>query len=352
VELRSLEMPTLAWANGELLPDVLGLLEACSYTLLGTDGGDADVTVDRVALTVRSAKGGGTVSYGTAEELVAALLSPEMLGSGPPVAPPPLDAFEGCLVGIALGDAVGLSVEGNNAEVGTAYVELLEQDLGSVGLPWEQSPWQLASKERIEAKGKDWINPQPYPLGQISDDTQCASELALSIVDKGRFDVADYATRLAVVHGDTRRVLETVGIEQDTGIVGQGPTSKHSLDRINDGHSWMTAPRGSAGLSNGSVMRVGPLGLLHAHQPGSAIAWADGCLSSVITHTQPMCIEAAAALATVVSVAAACSGVAGDEEVRQRSLAALGAAQHLVDWSGMLGAMLDAVRIMTVFASI
>ena len=28
-----------------------------------------------------------------------------------------------------------------------------------------------------------------YPLGQISDDTQCAAELALSIVEKGRFDV-------------------------------------------------------------------------------------------------------------------------------------------------------------------
>ena len=336
-------MPTLAWNNGELLPDVRGLLEACSYELVSAG---ADVSVDRVTLTVSSAAG-GTASYGTAEELVAALLGPEMLGSGPspPPPPPPLDAFEGCLVGIALGDAVGLSVEGNNAEVGAQYVGLLEQDLGNVGMPWEQSPWTLASKERVEATGKKWINPRPYPLGQISDDTQCASELALSIVEKGRFDVADYANRLAAVHADTQRVLDTVGITQDTGIVGQGPTSKHSLDRITAGHSWMTAPRGAAGLSNGSVMRVGPLGLLHAHRPGSAVAWADGCLSSVITHTQPMCIEAAAALATVVSVAAACSGVAGDEEVRQRSLVALGAAEHLIDWSGMLGAMLDAVRI-------
>ena len=139
----------------------------------------------------------------------------------------------------------------------------------------------------------------------------------------------------------------------------------------------MTAPRGTtgpqgapgapSGLSNGSVMRVGPLGLLHwrengttphrnliglgggseglfmrADQPGSASAWADGCLSSVITHTQPFCIEAAAALSTVVSVAAACSGVAGDEEVRQRSIAALGAAPHLIGWAGMQTAMLGA----------
>lgn len=242
-------MPTLAWNNGELLPDVRGLLEACSYELVSAG---ADVSVDRVTLTVSSAAG-GTASYGTAEELVAALLGPEMLGSGPsPPPPPPLDAFEGCLVGIALGDAVGLLVEGNNAEVGAQYVGLLEQDLGNVGMPWEQSPWTLASKERVEATGKKWINPRPYPLGQISDDTQCASELALSIVEKGRFDVADYANRLAAVHADTQRVLETVGITQDTGIVGQGPTSKHSLDRISSGHSWMTAPRGAAGLSNGS----------------------------------------------------------------------------------------------------
>eukprot|EP01043_Picozoa_sp_COSAG02_P057510 COSAG02_NODE_6994_length_3237_cov_2.412046_3_plen_216_part_01 len=216
-------MPTLAWDNGDLLPDVRGLLEACSYVFVSKG---ADVRVDRLTLTVSSAI--GAESYSTVEELVAGLLSPEMLGSSQPLAPPPLDAFEGCLVGIALGDAVGLSVEGNNAEVGLAYVDLLENDLGSVGMPWEQSPWQLASKERIEAKGKQWINPTPYPLGQISDDTQCASELALSIVAKGRFDVADYAARLAAVHGDTQRVLDTVGIEQDTGIVGQGPTSKYS----------------------------------------------------------------------------------------------------------------------------
>jgi ADP-ribosylglycohydrolase len=335
-------MPTLAWNNGDLLADVQGLLKAARYELVG--GAGADVTVDRVSLTVTS-DGATSSSFGTAEELVAFLLSPEMLGGGAPSAAPPLDAFEGCLVGIALGDAVGLSVEGNNAEVGTEYVGKLEADLGAVALPWDQSPWQIAHRERIEAKGKEFINPRPYPLGQISDDTQCASELALSIVAKGRFDVADYAARLAEIHGDTQRVFDTMGIVDATGIVGQGPTSKHSLDRINEGHSWMTAPRGTKGTSNGSVMRVGPLGLLHAHQPGSAIAWADGCLSSVITHTQPMCIEAAAALSTVVSVAAACSGVAGDDEVRQRSIAALGAAEHLIDWAGMLSAMLDASSV-------
>ena len=54
-------MPTLAWNNGELLPDVRGLLEACSYEFVSKS---ADVTVDRVTLTVSSAT--GTVSYSTA----------------------------------------------------------------------------------------------------------------------------------------------------------------------------------------------------------------------------------------------------------------------------------------------
>ena len=129
-----------------------------------------------------------------------------MLAGAAPSSPPSLNAFEGCLVGIALGDAVGLSVEGNTAEVGTEYVNRLEGDLGEVGMPWVQSPWTLALAERIEAKGQTFVDPNAgYPLGQISDDTQCAAELALSIAEKGRFDVADYAARLANVHGDSQR---------------------------------------------------------------------------------------------------------------------------------------------------
>ena len=185
-----------------------------------------------------------------------------------------------------------------------------------------------------------------YDLGQISDDTECARELALSIIESGgAFDVGHFGARLAAAHGDTQRIVDTVGIQQDTGIVGQGPTSKYSLDRLLGGETWLTAGRDppGGGKSNGAVMRVGPLGLLHWHQPGSAKAWADGVLSSVPTHSaQALSLEAAAALSTVCSVAAALSGSGNDDEVRRRSLAALSAEKHMLDWAGMLAAMLAA----------
>ena len=355
-------MPALSW-SGDMHPDTAILIKAGGYEI--EDGAGVAVDADKLTVTV----GGATTSHGSLEDLVESLFSAELLGtaeaSGPP---PPVDAFEGCLVGIALGDAIGLAVEGNNAEVGTEYVAKLETDLTAVGLPWEASPWVQKQREELEKQGKSWENRSPYSVGQISDDTECARELAVSIIENGgSFRVGHFGDRLAATHGDTQRIMDTVGVKQETGIVGQGPTSKYSLDRILEGESWMTAGRDppvsflpmrkrrasrltglwvaaqGGGKSNGAVMRVGPLGLLHWHQPGSPKAWADGALSSVPTHSaQALSLEAAAALSTVVSVAAACSERGDDDEVRQRSLAALAAEPHMLDWSGMLSSMLEA----------
>ena len=69
------------------------------------------------------------------------------------------------------------------------------------------------------------------------------------------------AERLAALHGG-EPVPNILGDLQATGVIGQGSTSKHSLDRLVEGVSWLKAGAGAPRLSNGSVMRVGPLGLL------------------------------------------------------------------------------------------
>ena len=93
-------MPALSW-SGDMHPDTAILIKAGGYEI--EDGAGVAVDADKLTVTV----GGATTSHGSLEDLVESLFSADMLGtaeaSGPP---PPVDAFEGCLVGIALGDAI------------------------------------------------------------------------------------------------------------------------------------------------------------------------------------------------------------------------------------------------------
>ena len=58
-------------------------------------------------------------------------------------------------------------------------------------IPFHDSPWEHRS---------------PYSVGQISDDTECARELAISIIENGgSFRVGHFGDRLAATHGDTQR---------------------------------------------------------------------------------------------------------------------------------------------------
>lgn len=257
-------------------------------------------------------------------------LLPSASSSAP--SPPTLDSFEGCLVGIALGDMIGLASEGFAPDVCTEYVARLSAEGGMASI---MEPWEM--RVEVAKAQRGWEGTPAFKLGQISDDTQCARELALSIVESDGFSVESFAARLAALHGG-EPVPDILGRMLETGVIGQGATSKYSLDRLAEGYSWIYAGAGAPRLSNGSVMRVGPLGLLNWADPGAPTSWAAGCLSSYLSHPQPLCMEAGAAMATVVSIAAACAGDASG--VVQQSLAALGAQTHVIDWSAMIEAML------------
>ena len=65
-------------------------------------------------------------------------------------------------------------------------------------------------------------------FGKISDDTQCSRELADSIIAAGRFSVQSFTDKLVELHS-------TVG------VIGQGPTSRATLDSLQEGASWFEA---------------------------------------------------------------------------------------------------------------
>src|SRR5579864_8983200 len=112
------------------------------------------------------------------------------------------DRFAGCLVGQALGDDLGFVVEGRGPNVCAAYVESALR------------PRRLTGYSR-----------GPFPIGQYSDDSQLARELALSLVACGGFDPTDYAARIAALFTENR-------------IIGRGRSTEEAAYRIAQGCPW------------------------------------------------------------------------------------------------------------------
>jgi ADP-ribosylglycohydrolase len=174
------------------------------------------------------------------------------------------DQRAGCLLGLALGDALGFVVEAEPPGVAGAYVAELRA-------------------------GRAGLRAHPdFPFGQYSDDTQLARELLLSIREAGCFDPAGFGRRLAD--------LFTRG--QD---VGAGPGSRAAALRLAGGVSWSDAgtPRPYAG--NGSAMRAAPLGLVF---PDRARLVEAAVGQSRVTHQDPRCAAGALTMAAAAGMAA------------------------------------------------
>jgi ADP-ribosylglycohydrolase len=199
--------------------------------------------------------------------------------------PPPQDLFEGCLVGVAIGDTLGLGVEMMSQEVSDDYVRLIESDLGKTWEPWTGRAKSAVYQAQHKERGARRRNIE-YPVGQISDDTQCSVALAKSIVDNGGiFSPTVFSTHMVALHTSG----SAAGAEwrmKGTGVIGQGPTSKATLDALASGkQTWLTAagPDPPKRATNGSVMRVGPLGLVCWHAPSALLNRMNAVTSSHVT---------------------------------------------------------------------
>lgn len=168
---------------------------------------------------------------------------------------------EGCLLGLACGDALGRPVEFcSSREIADRFGTLTTMEADGT---WNQ------------------------PAGTVTDDTDQALCIARSLVERGGFDPVDMAKRFVDWY------------ESDPFDVGT--MTARSIRRLKRGQPWDQAgqdvwensPEGS-NAGNGSVMRCPPLAIAYANNPEALVIISKQ--SSEITHADPRCTYGCALL--------------------------------------------------------
>src|SRR5262245_34601519 len=173
---------------------------------------------------------------------------------------PLLERFEGCLFGLAVGDALGGKFEAQSAEAIRARFPTVESLIA-------------------------------YPQDEIwyTDDTQMAIGVAEALIERGEI-IEESLCRAFVANYLPSR--------------GYGRGARAVLDAMEDGREYRAVaeqhfPGGSYG--NGAAMRVAPVGLLFADDKRRL--WEQARLSALPTHVHPLGIEGAQLLALAVALA-------------------------------------------------
>lgn len=169
------------------------------------------------------------------------------------------DRFVGCLVGLAIGDALGMPFEGMDAEV-------IREDYGHV-------------REFLPGHG---LSP-----GQYTDDTKMMLCIAESIVQEDHVDPEDVAQRFVewFDSGDLR---------------GIGHTCLEAILNLKRGLSWReSGRRGKWAAGNGTAMRIAPVGLIDCCDVEKLRE--DCWATSVITHNNPEAVAGATAVAYAIA---------------------------------------------------
>ena len=178
---------------------------------------------------------------------------------------PLVDQYAGCLLGLALGDALGAVVEAQPPADARRYVE------------------SVLRPRLIPVRG-----PGAHRFGQVTDDTQLTRELLLSVSPAGEFQPAVFAERLLqlVVSG---RMVEG----------GHAPSA--AARQLALGVPWHEAGLPAPYAGNGAAMRAGPLGLLYGREPRRLAQVAAD--QARLTHQDPRAAAGALAIAAAVAIA-------------------------------------------------
>ena len=172
------------------------------------------------------------------------------------------DLFVGALLGGAIGDALGSFCEGWTRERILAVDGLMDR-----------------YRDRVNRKGEVTLG-----AGEYTDDTQQALVLVASILDCGKVDPEDLANRF-------------LAMWRECTLHSYGAAFRETLESLDGGKAWSEAA--SKDLpSNGAVMKIAPVGLLH-WATGEEIR-EDALLASQVTHRDPRAVAPAVALAHVV----------------------------------------------------
>jgi poly(ADP-ribose) glycohydrolase ARH3 len=169
------------------------------------------------------------------------------------------DRFAGCLLGLAVGDALGAPYEG-----------LTHADIF----------WQFGSPEKLVK------NPSGDTLF-YTDDTEMMIGVAETLVECGRIEEERLCRAFAENYHPER---------------GYGQGARRVIEAMAKGKDYRTLAAGQfpgGSFGNGAAMRVAPVGLLFADHPEEL--WEQAKLSALPTHTHPLGIEGAQLLAVAVA---------------------------------------------------
>jgi ADP-ribosylglycohydrolase len=183
-----------------------------------------------------------------------------------------LDRYRGCLLGLAVGDALGTTLEFKSP--GT--FEPISDMVG--GGPFQLEP------------------------GQWTDDTSMALCLAESLIECDGFDPEDQMQRYV-------RWYREGYLSSNGDCFDIGDTCRHALHAFEDTGEPFSGSTASNTAGNGSIMRLAPVAMRWASQPLTAMDLAGR--SSRTTHGTPAAVDGCRLLAAYL--VGALSGVAKDD---------------------------------------
>lgn len=174
---------------------------------------------------------------------------------------PRREQFVGCLLGHAVGDALGAPYEGLTDDV-----------------IFEMGP----AARIVDDPGRDVL--------RYTDDTQMTIGVAETLLERGAIDEEALVAAFAANYRPDR---------------GYGPGARKILDAYNDGEVWRALARPifpGGSLGNGAAMRVAPIGLAFCDDLDKVAEQA--ARSAAPTHAHPIGVDGARLLAVAVALAA------------------------------------------------
>jgi len=164
-----------------------------------------------------------------------------------------LGRFRGCLLGLAVGDALGTTVEFRPRGTFPALTDMV---------------------------GKGPFNLKP---GQWTDDTSMALCLATSLLDCGGFDAEDQMRRYYAWY--TQGYLSSTGHCFDI-----GNTVRQALQRYKETNNPFSGSTDPTSAGNGSIMRLAPVPMFYFPDRGRVLHFCAE--SSRTTHGATECVDA------------------------------------------------------------
>lgn len=177
------------------------------------------------------------------------------------------DKVLGCLIGVGIGDAMGMPTE-------FLTPEQIKEHYGEV---------------RTFQKTPEWHPLRELPAGSMTDDTEQTLAVAQVIIENPDFRASDIA----------RGLLKWSENMDLSSLDRMGPNTNYALRRLREGADpYQTGLRGN---TNGAAMRIAPVGCIHAGRPENVLD--DVIEACAPTHLTDIAIAGAAAVARAIAEA-------------------------------------------------